>query len=132
MPWGCSILAASMKLPDRLPILFIALGTLALSGSITARGGSAQSSSNTASANNTRKVTAATTPPTVQEIADAKAKGLVWVNTSTKVYHKNGEFYGNTKHSKFMTEDDAKKAGYRAAKAGEGKKSSARSTATHS
>lgn len=56
-----------------------------------------------------------TTAPTSQEIADAKAKGLVWVNTSTKVYHKDGQFYGTTKHGKFMTEADAQKAGYRAA-----------------
>src|ERR1051325_9069715 len=59
---------------------------------------------------------ATTTAPTATEIADAKAKGLVWVNTSTKVYHKDGQFYGTTKQGKFMTEDDAKKAGYKAAK----------------
>ena len=53
--------------------------------------------------------------PTAKDIADAKAKGLVWVNTSTKVYHKDGQFYGNTKKGKFMTEDEAKKAGYGAA-----------------
>jgi hypothetical protein len=55
--------------------------------------------------------------PTAQEIADAKSKGMVWVNTSTRVYHKDSSaLYGTTKHGKFMTEDDAKKAGYRAAK----------------
>jgi hypothetical protein len=49
-------------------------------------------------------------------------KGMVWVNTSTKVYHKEGDrYYGNTKSGKFMTEADAIKAGYKPAKTG-GKK----------
>jgi hypothetical protein len=54
----------------------------------------------------------------------------VWVNTATKVYHKDGQFYGKTKEGKFMTEADAQKAGFRPAresavskkKAGETKK----------
>ena len=41
---------------------------------------------------------------------------MVWVNTATKVYHKEGQYYGKTKLGKFMTEADAQKAGYRAAK----------------
>jgi len=51
-----------------------------------------------------------------QDIADAKAKGMVWANLSTHVYHKDSSsLYGTTKRGKFMTEDDAKKAGFRAA-----------------
>jgi hypothetical protein len=45
------------------------------------------------------------------------AKGMVWVNTETKVYHREGDrYYGNTKHGKYMAEADAIAAGYRAAK----------------
>jgi hypothetical protein len=42
--------------------------------------------------------------------------GLVWVNTETHVYHKEGSrFYGTTKKGKYMTEDEAMKEGARAA-----------------
>ena len=54
------------------------------------------------------------------EIADAKAKGMVWVNTSSGVYHKDGDYFGATKEGKFMTVADADKAGFHAA--GKGKK----------
>jgi hypothetical protein len=56
------------------------------------------------------------TTVSASEIASAKSKGLVWVNTDSKVYHKNGRYYGHTKQGKFMTEADAQKAGYKAAK----------------
>lgn len=65
------------------------------------------------------KAAAKTAAPTAAEIADAKTKGLVWVNTgsSTKAYHKSDDkYYGNTKAGKFMTEADAQKAGYHLAK----------------
>ncbi len=62
------------------------------------------------------KASEETTAPSDKEIADAKAKGMVWVNLSSKVYHREGKFYGKTKRGKFMSEDDAKKAGYREAK----------------
>jgi hypothetical protein len=47
----------------------------------------------------------------------APAPGMVWVNTDTKVYHKEGDrYYGKTKHGKYMTEEEAVKAGFRPAK----------------
>ena len=49
----------------------------------------------------------------------APAAGMVWVNTDSKIYHYEGDrWYGKTKEGKFMTEDDAIKAGYRASKEG--------------
>jgi hypothetical protein len=42
--------------------------------------------------------------------------GLVWVNTDTHVYHKEGSrFYGTTKKGKYMTEAEAMKTGNKAA-----------------
>ena len=67
----------------------------------------------------TTKTAATTTAPTDVEIADAKSKGLVWVNTGsdTKAYHKSDDkYYGKTKKGKFMPEADAQKAGYHLAK----------------
>ena len=44
-------------------------------------------------------------------------KGMVWVNLDSKVYHKEGSrWYGKTKSGKFMSEADAKKAGFSASK----------------
>lgn len=38
---------------------------------------------------------------------------VVWVNTSSKVYHFPGSrWYGKTRHGRYMTERDAIKAGY--------------------
>jgi hypothetical protein len=48
------------------------------------------------------------------QIASAKSNGMVWVNTDSGVYHKGGRWYGKTKTGKFMSEADAKAAGYKA------------------
>ena len=53
--------------------------------------------------------------PSSSDIAAAKASGKVWVNTESGVYHKSGRWYGKTKQGKFMTEAEAKSAGYKAA-----------------
>src|SRR5262249_59605603 len=46
--------------------------------------------------------------------------GLVWVNTATHVYHKEGSrFYGTTKKGKYVSEADAIKEGDRAATKGQ-------------
>jgi competence protein ComEA len=51
------------------------------------------------------------------------AKGMVWVNTKSGVYHTEGDqWYGKTKEGKFMTEADAMAAGYHASKEGATKK----------
>ncbi len=69
-----------------------------------------------AAASKANAATAAPGAPTQAQVADAKAKGMVWANKSTKVYHKEGQFYGKTKDGSFMTEADAQKAGYKQAK----------------
>ena len=46
-------------------------------------------------------------------------KDMVWVNTESKIYHKHGsQWYGKTREGSYMTESEAIKAGYRAAKTG--------------
>jgi hypothetical protein len=45
------------------------------------------------------------------------AKGMVWVNTESKIFHREGDrWYGKTKQGKYMTEAEALQEGYRAAK----------------
>ena len=57
------------------------------------------------------------TPSSTAEPATPPQPGMVWVNTSTKVFHREGDrYYGHTKHGKWMTEADALKAGYHEAK----------------
>ena len=99
-----------MKLKS-IPMIALA-AALALSVAVVAQ---APKSGDQAKISTTKKAVDTAPAPSDRDIADAKAKGMVWVNTSTKVYHKDGEFYGKTKRGKFMAEDDAKKGGYRPA-----------------
>jgi hypothetical protein len=42
-------------------------------------------------------------------------QGMVWVNTESKIFHREGSrYYGKTKQGKYMTEEEALKEGYRA------------------
>jgi len=70
---------------------------------------------------------AATPPPASGASTQAASKvpapggghGLVWVNTETHVYHREGSrFYGTTKKGKYMTEAEAIKEGNKAAAKG--------------
>jgi DNA uptake protein ComE-like DNA-binding protein len=59
-------------------------------------------------------------PPATKSAPQAQpspGSGMVWVNLDSGVYHKEGtRYYGKTKNGKYMSEADAIKAGYRAAK----------------
>jgi len=49
--------------------------------------------------------------------APGGGNGQVWVNTETHVYHKEGsKWYGRTKRGKYLSEAEAQKEGYHAAK----------------
>jgi len=55
--------------------------------------------------------------PTATAPAQGGGNGQVWVNLDSKIYHHQGDrFYGKTKNGKYMNEQDAIRAGYRAAK----------------
>lgn len=63
----------------------------------------------------------ATTPATSNAASNMNrgtpGPGQVWVNTETKVFHRQGsKWYGTTKAGKYMSEADAMRAGYRESK----------------
>ncbi len=81
--------------------------------------GSSPSSSRSTSSSAPASTRASSTSPDEPEVEarTPPSRGMVWVNTSTKVYHVEGDrWYGRTKEGKFMSEKDAIREGYRASK----------------
>jgi hypothetical protein len=65
----------------------------------------------------TKAVSKTATNPDEQTAKVPPRKGMVWVNTETNVYHKEGDrWYGKTQKGEFMTEKDAIKYGAHASK----------------
>jgi hypothetical protein len=57
-----------------------------------------------------------TTEQATNPEAPGGGHGQVWVNTELSVYHREGSpFYGTTRKGKYMTEQDAIRAGYKPA-----------------
>jgi hypothetical protein len=57
-----------------------------------------------------------TTDEAANPSAPGGGHGQVWVDTETRVYHREGSrFYGTTRKGKYMTEHDAIQAGYKPA-----------------
>ncbi len=82
---------------------------------LTFQAGSPSPPTNSTS-NQSKSPKSSPSPASESDIAAAKASGKVWVNLDSGLYHKGGRWYGKTKNGKFMTVDEAKKAGYTAAK----------------
>lgn len=96
---------------------FVVCLLIALSGSQAgAASQTASSNSPTTSTNNTKNAKSQSCAASASDIAAAKARGKVWVNLDSGVYHQGGRWYGKTKNGKFMAVEDARKAGYKAAK----------------
>jgi hypothetical protein len=89
-------------------------------GGTTAAAPSATPAPPTASSSEAAKPSAARAPESTKPTTEAKqppAKGMVWVNTDSKIFHREGDrWYGKTKHGKYVTEAEALQEGARPAK----------------
>jgi hypothetical protein len=104
-----------LTLVVRVLVLCLLVGCVVPSFAGSGSSGQTPATSTAASPKQTTPKTAGSVP-SAADIAAAKATGKVWVNLNTGVYHRGGRWYGKTKDGKFITVDEARKAGYKAAK----------------
>ena len=102
--------------PVRLGLGLFLLAVLFAAPAITASQTSSPNSQATSASDKSTSAKSPSSTPSAADIAAAKASGKVWVNLDSGIYHKGGRWFGKTKNGKFMTSDEAKKAGFKAAK----------------
>jgi competence protein ComEA len=91
-------------------------------GAASTETASTRERSGTASSSSSERATKSTKSAGTDVAQAPPRKGMVWVNTDSRIYHYEGDrWYGKTKEGKYMTEADAKAAGYRASKEGPAK-----------
>jgi hypothetical protein len=101
----------------RLFVLAVLLGVTSAICIAQAAPASAPDTSTTGKKAAKPKTKSAPVDPSTLPQAPGGGGGKVWVNTNTKVFHKEGDpWYGKTKHGSYMTEADAVKGGFHEAK----------------
>jgi hypothetical protein len=109
------MIGTAKKLSFALLVALILVAAVAVASASRLHAPSPQS--NSADKPQANATPAAAPNPAKPQALPAKTSGMVWVNTDTGVYHKEGSrWYGKTKHGKYMLETDAIKAGYKPAK----------------